>query len=288
MRSFDYYDAKTIDEAITLLQRFEGKAHLLSGGTDLIVKARKNLIHPKIVVDISKIKEIRYIKLEGKNIYIGAETKLYEIACSGTINNYAKILADAANKVGSIQIRNMATIAGNVGNAAPSGDTITPLMVLNAKAVIVGPKGEHFILVSDMFKGPGITVLSSMEMIKEFIIPCIHANTGTEYLKNTRRRGIDIATVGCAVRIGVNPNNKKIIDAAIALGSVAPIPVLLRSIGEKLKGKIPNIEMCQEMGNYALSQVSPITDVRATKEYRSHIVKILVRDGIMAAYKDAF
>ena len=286
MRSFDYYDAKTIDEAITLLQRFEGKAHLFSGGTDLIVKARKNLIHPKIVVDISKIKEMRYIKLEGKNIYIGAEIKLYEIACSETINNYAKILADAANKVGSIQIRNMATIAGNVGNAAPSGDTITPLMVLNAKAVIVGPKGEHFILVSDLFKGPGITVLSSMEMIKEFIIPCIHANTGTEYLKNTRRR--DIATVGCAVRIEVNPNNKKIIDAAIALGSVAPVPVLLKGIAEKLKGKIPDIKICQEMGNYALSQVSPITNVRATKEYRSHIVKILVRDGIMAAYKSAF
>ena len=172
----------------------------------------------------------------------------------------------------------MATIAGNVGNAAPSGDTITPLMVLNAKAVIVGPKGEHFILVSDLFKGPGITVLSSMEMIKEFIIPCIHANTGTEYLKNTRRRGIDIATVGCAVRI----------DAAIALGSVAPVPVLLKGIAEKLKGKIPDIKICQEMGNYALSQVSPITNVRATKEYRSHIVKILVRDGIMAAYKSAF
>ena len=288
MKSFDCYDAKTINEAIALLQRFDGKACLLSGGTDLIAKAKKNLIYHKILIDISKIKEMRYIKLEEKNIYIGAATKLYEIAYSETINNYAKILANAANKVGSIQIRNMATIGGNVGNAAPSGDTITPLMVLDAKAVIVGPKGEHFILVSDLFKGPGITILSSMEMIKEFIIPCIHANTGTEYLKDTRRRGIDIATVGCAVRIEVNPNNKKIIDAAIALGSVAPIPVLLRGIGEKLKGKIPDIETCQEMGNYALSQVSPITDVRATKEYRSHIVKILVRDGIMAAYEGAF
>lgn len=288
MKSFEYYSTKTIDEAVTLLHRFKPNTMLLAGGTDLIVKARKTQINPSILIDISKIEEMNYIKLIDKNIHIGAVTKLNEITQSEIVMKYAKILANAANQVGSIQIRNMATIGGNVGNASPSGDTITPLMVLNAKAIVAMKEGEREILVSDLFKGPGITSLTSSEMIKGFIIPCSsNIGTGMEFLKFTRRKGMDISVVNCATMLNINKINKTIIHINIALGAVAPIPILLQDVRLKLQGKVIDMKQCQEITKDALDQISPITDVRSSKKYRIHIVSILIERCIMSAYQNA-
>jgi len=270
MKTFEYFNAKTIYEAVNLLQQFEGKATILAGGTDLIVKAKKKLFNPRILIDISKIEEMKYIKVKGKNIHIGASTKLHEIA-----NSFI------------IQIRNMATIGGNVGNAAPSGDTITPLMVLHAKAVIFSKKGEKSILVSNLFRGPGITILNPFEIIKEFVIPWENLNTGMEYLKYSRRKGTDLAVVNCAVRVKVHPNDKRIDDIDIALGAVAPIPILLKNIKSKLREKVISRELCREISNYALKQITPINDVRASKAYRKQIAKIYIQKGLIVAYRNA-
>jgi len=287
MKTFEYFNAKTIYEAVNLLQQFEGKATILAGGTDLIVKAKKKLFNPRILIDISKIEEMKYIKVKGKNIHIGASTKLHEIANSFIIKDCINVLASAAKKVGSIQIRNMATIGGNVGNAAPSGDTITPLMVLHAKAVIFSKKGEKSILVSNLFRGPGITILNPFEIIKEFVIPWENLNTGMEYLKYSRRKGTDLAVVNCAVRVKVHPNDKRIDDIDIALGAVAPIPILLKNIKSKLREKVISRELCREISNYALKQITPINDVRASKAYRKQIAKIYIQKGLIVAYRNA-
>lgn len=287
MKSFDYYDAKSVDEAIDLLQQFKGEATLLAGGTDILVKAKHNAFNPKVVIDISKIKTIKEIVLNGNIIRIGAGVKLYEIVNSEIINRHAKILADAAEMVGSVQVRNMATIGGNVGNAAPSADTITPLLVLKADAVIIGPEGESKIPVAELFKGPGLTVLGPYQMIKEFLVPCVPEKTGMIYIKHARRKAMDVATVGCAARIGINQKDKTVKDAYIALGAVAPTAVLLKGVAEKLIGKMPDAEICKELGKLALSQVSPISDIRSTKEYRSYIVNHLVKEAIMKAYESA-
>jgi len=287
MKPFEYFNARTIDEALDFLNHFDGKATLLAGGTDLIVKAKKKLLYPKILIDISKIREMNYIKLNQKNIHIGSCTKLYKIAKSNIIRNYINILAISAGKVGSIQIRNMATIGGNVGNAAPSGDMLTPLMVLNAKAIVANKEGERTILVSNLFKGPGVTLLNPFEIIKKFVIPFNAPNTGMKYLKYTRRRGTDLAVVNCAVKVKVNPKNKKIDDIYIALGSVAPIPILLKNIKMRFQGKVLNKKLCNEISRYALKQISPIDDVRSSKEYREQIANIYVKKALMAACKSA-
>jgi len=287
MKAFDYYEAENIDQAIGFLQEFNGEGSLLAGGTDLIVSARGKKTYPKGVIDISKIEELCSITLENNKIRIGAATKLYKIVKSDIVNKYAGILAVAAGKVGSVQIRNMATIGGNVGNAAPSADLITPLMVLESKAVVVGPEGERILLVSEMFKGPGSTVLSSTELIKEFIVPCASANTGLVYLKNGRRPEMDIAAVGCAVRLEVDSKNKRITNACVALGAVAPTAVLVKGVNEKLNEKILNTKLCEEIADFCSEQVSPITDVRSTSEHRLHMVKVLVKNGLKGAYTDA-
>ena len=287
MQAFDYYDAHTIDEAINLLKKYHGEAVLLAGGTDLLVKAKHNAIKLKSVVDVSKISALKEITLDGNTIRIGAGAKLSQIVESGVINKHAGVLADAANLVGSIQVRNMATIGGNVANAAPSADTITPLLILNAQAVLAGPEGESRIPVKDLFKGPGLTVLSPFEIIKEFIVPCVPKNTGTAYLKHSRRKAMDVATVGCAVRVEIDPNDHTIKDAAIALGAVAPTAVLVKGVAEQLKGQKPDLEMCAKLSELALSQVAPISDVRSTKEYRNQMIKLLVKQAIKAAYSNA-
>ncbi|ADL12005.1 FAD binding domain-containing protein [Acetohalobium arabaticum] len=284
MRSFDYYRADTVDEAISLLQKFNGEAVLLAGGTDVIVEAKEEGVEFERVVDISRTDELRGISLEGDKIHIGAATKFYEIVDSEIVRENAGVLARAANKVGSVQTRNMGTIGGNVGNAAPSADSLPSLLILDAQVVVADPEGEKCVPVNEIFEGPGETVLNSLQMIKEIIIPCVPENTGMKYIKHMRRKAMDVATVGCAVRVGINPQSKKMTDVYIALGSVAPTPILVEGITDKAQGKKLDQDLAQEIGEFAMNQVSPITDVRSTKEYRNEMVKTLVKNALMEAY----
>lgn len=286
MRSFDYYRADTIDKAITLLKEFNGEAVLLAGGTDVVVKAKEEGVDFGRVLDISRIDDLSGISLEEDKIHIGAATKLYQIAGSEIVRENAGILARAANKVGSVQTRNMGTIGGNVGNAAPSADTPPSLLILDAQVVIAGPEGEKTVPISEFFEGPGEVALDSFQLIKKFVIPCVPANTGMKYIKHMRRNAMDIATVGCAARVEVNPETKEVINAYIALGSVAPTPVLVEGITDKIQGKKLDQSLAIEIGEFAMNQVSPITDVRGTKEYRNDMIKTLVKNALLDAYNN--
>lgn len=284
MKPFEYYLSNSIIDTLNLLSQFKGESTLLAGGTDVIVKAKKGLINPKIIIDISKIKEMNYIEMNKKNIHIGAGTKLFQIANSDIINKNIKILANAAKKIGSIQIRNMATVGGNICNAAPSGDTLAPLMVLHAKVLIYSKNQERLILVKDLFKAPGVTVLNPYEIVKEIVIPREHIDTSMNYYKYTRRKGVDLAVVGCAIRLKVDPIIKTISEVDIALSSVAPTPIFIKGIKSMLSGKKLEDRLCKEVANVILDQISPIDDIRASKKYRKHIVNILIQKGLMEVY----
>ncbi len=283
MRRFAYHSPETVDEAINLLEQKKGKAELIAGGTDLLVNAKKELHDLKNVVDISSIEDMQGIEKSGDEIHIGAATRISEIADSPLVQEEIAVLAQAARQIGSRQIRNMATIGGNIGNAAPSADTAPPLLVLKTEAVIAGPDAERKVPICDVFTGPCETALGAEELIKKFIIPCPSANTACCYHKNMRRKAMDVAVAGTAVSLTVD-EEEVVQEASVALGAVAPTPLLIEEINEMLAGNQLTFEKAQEAARAARKKAKPVDDVRGSKYYRNRMVETQVKNALLETY----
>ena len=254
----------------------------------MIVRAKRGFIKDAVLIDISKLQELKGISaVNGDTLRIGAGTRLSEIYNSELVQEKASIVSRSAGWVGSVQIRNMGTMGGNVANASPSADTSPSLLVMGAVAVVAGPEGERRIPLAEFFTGPGRTTMKASEILKEFLIPFAGQNEGLAYVKHSRRVVMDLATVNCAVKVVVDPETKVITDAAVCLGAVAPTPVLLPEVAEQLKGTRADQEICVKASCLASNKVAPIRDVRASKEYREEMVAVLVKNTVREAYEDA-
>jgi len=288
MRIKDYLTPKTLVEAIELLKEHQRSARLIAGGTDVLVQAKRGFIKDVTLIDVSKLEALQGISVvDGDTLRIGAGVKLNEIYDSELVQEKAFIVSKATGWMGSVQIRNMGTIGGNVANASPSADMSPSLLVMGAVAVVAGPDGERKIPISKFFAGPGKTTMKTTEVLKEFLIPFAGKNVGLAYIKHSRRVVMDLATVNCAAKVVVDPETKIITDAAISLGAVAPTPVLLPEVAEQLKGTKADTEICLKASCLAVNTVSPIKDVRASKEYREEMVEVLVKNAVKEAYEDA-
>ncbi len=278
MKSFTYTTSANLNEACRILAENKG-ARILAGGTDLLVKMKRGSVTAEMIVDIKKIPEICGIHTESSGmIFIGALTTLSELAGSAVIREKMPVLAATATKMASMQVRNRATIGGNLCNAAPSADLAPPLIALDAQATIVGSKGERKIPLSVMFQGPGSTTLAHDEILTGLLIPLPHSDKRFTYLKHGTRRAMDIAVVGVAV--GLLCKDHVCREADIVLGAVAPVPLRVRAASLYLMEGGLTEKTIEHVANIAAAEATPISDVRASAGYRQDIIKILVKRAI--------
>ena len=282
--NFEYLAPKTLNEALKLLDKYGKEAKILAGGTDLLVKMKMRLVEPKYIINIKGIRELNFIKDEGNQVRIGALTRWRQLEKSELIKNFFPSLYDAVKVMGGTQIRNMATVGGNLCNASPAADAAPPLMVLNAKLVLASKKGEREIPITQFFKGPGKTVMEPDELLKEITIPKPEEGSGSAFIK-VARTSMDLAKISAATALKVE--DRKIAMVRIAIGSAAPTPVRTPKTEEALIGQPFRPSIIREKVKLVVNEISPIDDVRSTAFYRKEVSKIIVEDALLISYERA-
>lgn len=281
---FDYFEPKTLKKAIELLAKYGKDAKVLAGGTDLLVDMKLRRMVLKKVVKLHRIPNLRFIERGRKEIRIGSLTTLREIEKSDMIMKEYPALFEAAHLTGSVQVRSMATIGGNLCTASPSADVGCCVMALDAKLEIAGLSGKRTCPVKDFFTGQKETVLKPDEILTEVQIPRLPPNTGTAFQK-IGRVGADIAKVNAAVVLTVSKGICENVN--ISIGSCAPTIIRAEKAEGFLKGKKLEKDVIKEAANIAGEETKPITDIRSTEDYRRHVSKVLVRRAIQKAQERA-
>jgi CO/xanthine dehydrogenase FAD-binding subunit len=276
MHRFEYFAPASLDEALSLLKGRSDGVKLLAGGTDLLVQMKEAGRHPTAVVSLHKLSELKTIESNGGGLRLGACVDMTSIAAHPTVQQRYTALADGAGVVGSIQTRNMATIGGNVCNAAPSADTTPALIVLGATAEIVGPDGKRELSIEELFAGPGRTTLAPQEIATAFRLPAPPAHTGSVYQRHTPRKIMDIAVVGVGARLTLGANGS-IDDARICLGAVAPTVIRVPEAEQALIGQAPSEELFERAAGLAREAARPISDVRGSAEFRRYLVGAMTK-----------
>jgi carbon-monoxide dehydrogenase medium subunit len=281
---FRYVAPTTVEEAISLLTEYNGKAELIAGGTDLVPQMRQKAKRPEYVIDISGIPGLDYIDFDEKDgLKIGALTTIRTLETSADLQQRYPVISQAASQLGSVAIRNVGTLGGNLCNAAPSAETAPALIGLSAKAKIVGCDGERVIPLEDFFTGPGSTALKKGELLVEIEVPMPPPNTKGVYLKHSIRGTIDLALVSVAAIITLKPNGEFCRDIKIALGAVAPTPMRAHKAEEIMKGQRIDEVLISRAAQAASNEARPISDVRASAEYRKEMVKVFSRRALREA-----
>jgi CO/xanthine dehydrogenase FAD-binding subunit len=284
MKPFSYQAPSSLQEAAMLLSNRDLPARAMAGGTDLLVQLRAGRLDLNLIVDIKRIPEtnqLTYDPVEG--LTLGSAVTCCRVYEDQTIRELYPALIDSASLIGGVAVQGRATIGGNVCNAAPSGDTLPTLMVLEARCRIFGPGGERILAVEQFFSGPGNNVLEQGELLVSLHIPPPSPNSGARYLRFIPRNEMDIAVVGVGAKVGLSDDLRKIVSARIALGAVAPTPILIREAGDALIGKAPTEESFNQAAAVAQEAACPITDMRGTIAYRRHLVGILVKRALLDA-----
>lgn len=283
---FDYYAPKGLEEALDIFEEYGERARALAGGTDLVLFMERGRLKPEVVVEVPNCPPFVGVKEENGFIRIGSRTTMRELEILPTIGEKISVLAEAASEVGSLQIRNQATIGGNICTASPAGDTLPALLVLDASVKLVSKSGERTIPLREFFVGPGETVRQDNELLTEVVVPVPKGRFGSSFYKLKVRRYIDIAIVNAAALVAVDDDGV-IVDAKIALGSVAPTPIRAYEAEERLKGSKPSDPLLDEVGKLAQEASRPITDQRGTAEYRRIMVYRLTKRVVKQAYEKA-
>ena len=274
MENAQFHNPANLAEACALLSQHGARAKILAGGTDLMVAVNRKLMSPEVLVFIGNV-GLDYIKTKGDSLILGAAVTNAEVAKAALVRQKAPLLAQACGSIGSPAIRNMGTIGGNLCNASPAADAAAALMALGAELKLVSSRGERNVDVADFFTGPGETVLQPDEMVKEIIVPIQKAGSGWRWYKLGQRKADVCGAVSVAVTVQMD--NGTCSRARIALGAVAPKPLLARKAAAVLEGKRPDGRLIEEAANVAAEETSPIDDVRATAWYRKKVSGVLVK-----------
>lgn len=274
-----YFSVASIEEALDLLEREKSNAKIISGGTDLILEIKQGL-HPQVtcLIDVSRINGLDRIWEEDGVIHIGAGVTHNLCIASDLIRKHALPLVQACYGVGTPQIRNIATIAGNLATGSPANDTIVPLTAMNAALKLRSKTGERIVQLADFYKSVRKTVLQPNEMITEIFFDKLVGDQKGVFKRYILRATHSISVVNTAILITRTENDVK--DAVIAIGCVAPTIIRAQEAESYLIGKEFNTESIKTTAELALKAIKPITDVRASAQYRSRLVKILVSDGL--------
>jgi CO/xanthine dehydrogenase FAD-binding subunit len=279
--SFDYVRASTSEEVVRLLEQHGEAARLLMGGTDLFVRMRDGSIRPQVVVDVKHVPGMRDVVYDGQaGLTVGAAVTMNEIARHPDVQAHYPLLAEAAGAVGSYQLRNRATIGGNLCNASPCACTAPATLVLEGRMVLYGPGGEREVPAGAFFVGPGETAMRPGEFMAAVRYPLPPANAAGRYLKLGRSKIGDLAIVNVAVFGFPDATAPSGYRFRIALGSVAPVVLRALAAEEVLAANPPGEETFALAAEKAMEAASPIDDVRASAAYRRAMVGELTRRGL--------
>jgi aerobic carbon-monoxide dehydrogenase medium subunit len=284
---FEYLEARSVRQAVSLLLKHQGKAKVIAGGTDLIVQMRRRMKRPQYVIDISRIRQLDYVRRGKNDLRIGALTTMGSLVRSQEVRKRCAVISQAASQVASLGVRNIGTLGGNLCNASPSADTAPILIGLSAIARIEGPEGKKEVPLEDFFTGPGTTVLGAGELLVEVAVPLPRAGTGATYLKHGIRGSIDLSIVGVAAVIALDGDAGPVKEARIVLGAVGSTPMRATKAEGMLMGKAATEDGIALAARAASEESRPITDVRATAEYRREMVEVFTRRALRQALERA-
>jgi CO/xanthine dehydrogenase FAD-binding subunit len=285
LSGFSYKRVKTLEEAWGSAARYPGEARYLAGGTDLVVQLKKGTIRTPLLISLKGVRHLNGVTLAGDSVHIGPLTAVGELIRSEALKSKNPLLLLAAVQMGSRQIRNMATVGGNLCNASPAGDLSTALLCLDTEVKIEGPGGARSEKLVDFFKGPGRTSLQPSEILTGLLVPSTDKNWHWNYQKLGVRRAMEIGIVNVA--LGLNLEREVCREARIALGSVAPTPIRARKAEKLMEGKRFSPELIEEVAEVSARESDPIDDLRASGAYRREMVINLVRRGLRALWQIA-
>jgi carbon-monoxide dehydrogenase medium subunit len=281
MAEFEYFEPKDLQEACNLLDVYKDEAVILAGGTDLLVKIKEEILEPRYVINLKRIPGLSSITYDEEGLKIGALTLFRDIFLSGAIKDNYPALHLAAQKMGSPLIRNLATLGGNLSQSSPSADSAPPLLVYGAQVKLVSSKGERIIPLEDFFLGPGKNARSEDEVMTEVQVPAPDNRAKSNFMKLSRRKGMDLSIVNAAALLTPDSSDEVCADIKIALGAVAPVPMRAKKAEQTLTGKKLEPNTVREVALVAQEEVAPISDVRASAEYRLDMVRVLTEKVIL-------
>lgn len=270
---FDYVAPSSLSEALKLLRDYQERAKVLAGGTDLVVRLKKRLAFADVIVDLNRISELSCIESVGDHLHIGGLTRLAQIKESPIVKDRASALAQAISVMAAPPIRNRGTIGGNLCNSSPAADTAPPLLVLDASVKLQSANGERVVPLSQFFVGPEENVARADEILTEVMIPLQEGKSA--FIKLGRRKAFTLSVVSVAAY--AMTKSGKFDEVRVALGAVAPIPIRGLKVEETLRGGDVSEKTIQESAELVKMEVNPITDVRASAEYRREMSYVLTK-----------
>jgi carbon-monoxide dehydrogenase medium subunit len=276
MKNFEYQKVFTLDEAFLLLETHGTGASILAGGTDLLVRIRHEILDPKILIDLKGVPGLDEIWYDAPTgLRLGALTSIHSLETSPLVKEKFEVISQAASSLGSYQVRCRATLGGNLCNASPAADMIPALISLGAEAKLSCKNGDRFLPLEDFFAGPGRNSLRPGEILIEVQVPNPPALTGFHYTKHSIRKAMDLAVVGVAVALSLDPGRDRCAEAKIVLGAVGPIPMRASRAEKFLREEKLGEKVIAQAALISSEEARPITDIRASREYRREMIRVL-------------
>ena len=272
--TFDYHEPTSLREAIELGARF-GDARFLAGGTDLMVHIHRGRLNPRHVISLQRVPGLDAIEVD-RTIGIGARVTHRRVESTTAFQGSLRALVEGAEVVGGHQVRNVATVGGNIVNASPAADVVVVLLALDATLTCLGPAGERTLALDGFATAPGVTTLRPSELLTRESFPRLAPRSATAFLKAGRRRAMEISIACVAARLTLDADFERCQDVRVALGAVAPIAMRARAAERYLEGRPLTDEIMREAGRIAAAECRPIGDVRASARYRALLVATLV------------
>jgi carbon-monoxide dehydrogenase medium subunit len=278
---FSYHRPESIEEACALYSQLGGNALYLAGGTELLPDFRRGAATATHLIGLDRVPGLAGISVESGCLRIGAMTTIRELAASTEVRRLVPALGEAALSLGSEQVRSLATIGGNFCRAVPCADTPPPCMVAGATLRLAGGHGSRTVPAEQFFVGPRLTSIRPGEILIEIVIPPQPQSSGTSFERFALRRGPALAVASVAARLVLE--GEKVASARVALGSVAPMPMLAERAAAALEGREATDEAFRSAAAEAAAEARPITDIRGTEAFRRYLVQVLARRALAVA-----
>lgn len=281
MSRFEYHEPASVADAVGLAAHYGDEGRFLAGGTDLLVQIERGRLAPRHVIGLHRLSELSALETNG-TISVGARVTHRAIEGTGAFEGRLQALIEGARVIGGHQVRNVATVGGNIVNASPAADLVPVLLTLGAEVHLVGPEGERQVSLDAFLVGPGRTALRPGELLTRVTMPSPPPSTTTAFLKAGRRKAMEISVVCVAARLTFDARRERCLQARIALGAVAPTTVRARAAERALEGELLEPVRLRHAAKVALLACDPIGDVRASARFRRHLVVVLVRRALEA------